>query len=339
MSKSTWIPVLIALLVGLACGIWLGPRIGGQDSVAAPDDWLARIGEQSWITVSEFESEMQRRGAGMAGRAFSAEQQQALLDELIYRRALVLRAEQQEVHLRPEVRRGLDQILVNQMLRAELRPQQEQADIAPAAIEAFYDKHADEYTVPARRRVAMIHFQVGATASEETREQIRTQAEQVRNQALELADNVRDFGLLARNHSDHQASRFRGGVLGWIGEGDPGRYNYPEIVTRQALSMQQTGEVSELVQDDQGFYLVRMVAYEPSRTRSLDELSDGIRQRLLRQRFVDVENQYRDQVISEFAIQIDEQQLAALAPDQPPPPPEQQQPPSLPASATQGNGS
>lgn len=339
MNRAGGLLILVALMLSLLLGIWIGQRFFSDDSPPAPDDWLARLGDQAWISTAEFESEMQRRGAGMAGRAFSAEQQRALLDELIYRRAMVLRAERQGIDEQPEVRRGLDQILVNQVLRNELRPRQEQSDIPPEAIEAFYDEHADEYTVPTRRRVAMIHFRAGAAASEETREQVRAEAEQVRSAALELDASVRDFGLLARDHSAHQASRYRGGVLGWIGEGDSARYSYPEVVTRQALQMNETGGVSEVVEDDEGFYLVRLVAYEPSRTRSLEELADGIRQRLLRQRFIDVENEYREQVMSDYDIEIHQQRLADLAPDQPPPPPEPEQPPSLPASATQGNRS
>ncbi|MEM1080888.1 MAG: peptidyl-prolyl cis-trans isomerase [Pseudomonadota bacterium] len=337
MTRAAWIPIIIALLIGLAAGIWMGQRWLNEADVQPPDDWLAQIGERDWISTSEFEAELERRGVGLGGRGFSAEQQRALLNELIYRRALVLRAEQQGVHMRPEVRRGMEQIVVNQMLRAELRPQQEQADIAPEVIEAFYNEHADEYTVPARRRIAMIHFRVGVTASDETREQALVEAEQVRRAALALEPNVRDFGLLARDHSSHQASRYRGGVLGWIGEGDPARYNYPVVVTEQSLSMDQTGAVSPVLEDEDGLYLVRMVAYEPSRTRSLEELSDGIRQRLLRQRFIDVEAEYRNQVVSDFEVAIDEPRLAALAPDEPPAPPEPLQPPSLPASATQGN--
>lgn len=337
MNKGVWLLVTLALLMGLVSGIWIGQRFFNDAEASAPDDWLAQVGDRSWVTAAEFESEMQRRGAGLGGREFSAEQQRALLDELIYRRALVLRAGASGLDQQPEVRRGMDQILVNQVLRSELRPRQEHSDIAPEAIEAFYREHADEYTVPARRRVAMIQFRAGPTASDETREQVRGEAEQVRVSALDLDENVRDFGLLARDHSGHQASRYRGGVLGWIGEGNSERYNYPEVVTRQALQMDETGAISEVVEDDDGFYLVRLVAYEPGRTRSLEELSDGIRQRLLRQRFIDVETEYREQLVTEFDVRIHEDRLAELAPDVPPLPPEPEQPPSLPASATQGN--
>lgn len=337
MNKGASLMVVLALLAGLVAGIWIGRQFFTNAEASAPDDWLARIGDRSWVTAAEFESEMQRRGPGLGGRDFSAKQQRALLDELVYRRALVLRAEALGMDQQPEVRRGIDQILVNQVLRNELRPRQEHSDIAPEAIEAFYHAHADEYTVPTRRRVAMIQFRVGPTASDETREQIRSEAQQVRTAALALDENVRDFGLLARDHSAHQASRYRGGVLGWIGEGNSERYSYPEVVTREALQMNETGAISEVVEDDAGFYLVRLVAYEPRRTRSLEELSDGIRQRLLRQRFIDVETEYRQQLVAEFDVRIDEGRLTEFAPDVPPPPPEPEQPPSLPASATQGN--
>lgn len=329
--------IVAALIVGLLIG-WLGASgWPASDRAAAPNDWIARVGDQ-YVTQAEFEDEMRRRGGSRPGQFFSLEQRQALLDELLYRRALVARAHRDGIAEQPAVRRSLDQIVVNQVLQSDLRPRQEQSDIDAAEIEAFFNAHADEYTIPARRRLAMVFFELGPNASDETRAEALERAARVRNNALDLAPGVRDFGILARENSDHQASRYRGGVLGWVGEGDPSRYSYPEIVIETANAMDQAGAVSEILQDDQGLYLVRLVDFEAERTRTLDELADGIRQRLLRDRFIAVEQEFRDQILAEADIEVRDGVLASLQPPGPPPQPEsREQPPSLPASATQGN--
>jgi len=330
---SLSVALITGLLIGwLAAGWW-----PDSERAPAPDDWIARVGEQ-YVTQAEFEDEMRRRGGSRPGQFFSLEQRQALLDELLYRRALVAAAHRDGLSDQPVVRRSLDQILINRVLQKELRPRQEQSDIDPAEIEAFFNEHADEYAIPARRRVAMVFFELGPNASEETRAEVLERAAMVRESTLELEPDTRDFGVLARENSDHQASRYRGGVLGWVGEGDPSRYSYPEIVIETANAMNEAGAVSEILQDDQGLYLVRLVDFEAERTRTLNELADGIRQRLLRERFVEVEQAFRDQTLADADIEVRDGRLAALQPAGPAPQPEsREQPPSLPASATQGN--
>ena len=333
MLRALSLPV--ALLVGLAIGYALW---GGRSAPpTAPDDWVARIGDR-YISADEFGEEMRLRGGNRADRFFSAEQRRALLDQLLYQNALVARAKAAGIHEKPEVRRSRDQILVNRILQAELRPRQADADIPPEEIRAFYEANAEEYAIPARRRVAMIFFALGPNAGDQTREDTRARAEAVRVQALALADEIPDFGVLARANSDHQASRYRGGVIGWIGEGNPSRYSYPEIVVETANSMTEPGFISPVLEGEDGLYLVRLVDYQSRGVRTLEELQDGIRQRLLRDRFNAVELAYREETLDAADIEVRPGALDQFQPDGAPP--EQQrpeQPPSLPASQTGGN--
>ena len=332
MSRA--LTLLIAMLVGVAIGyaFW-----GGRsDQPTAPDDWVARIGDR-YISAEEFGQEIRLRGGNRPGQFFSAEQRQALLDQLLYQNALVARAREAGIHEKPEVRRSRDQILINQILQAELRPRQADADIAPEEIRAFYEANAEEYAIPARRRVAMIFFALGPNASDQAREDTRARAESVREQALELADEMPDFGMLARENSDHQASRYRGGVIGWIGEGNPARYSYPEIVIETANSKTEPGFVSPVLEGEDGLYLIRLVDYQPRATRSLEDLEDGIRQRLLRDRFNAVEQAFREEALDAADIEIKSGALDQFQPEGAPPEQTPEQPPSLPASQTGGN--
>jgi len=331
---SRWLSLMLAMLVGLAIGfiVWADRT----ERPAEPDDWVARVGDR-YISAEEFEREIELRGGNRPGQFFSAEQRRALLDQLLYQEALVQRARAAGIHEKPEVRRSRDQILVNQILQTDLRPRQADADIDPEEIRAFYEANAEEYAIPARRRVAMIFFELGPNASEQSREDTRSRAESVREQALELADEIPDFGMLARENSDHQASRFRGGVIGWIGEGNPSRYSYPEIVVETANASTESGFISPVLEGEDGLFLVRLVDYQPRRTRSLEDLQDGIRQRLLRGRFNAVEEAFRQETLNAANIEIKPGALDRFQPDGAPPEQRPEQPPSLPASQTGGN--
>lgn len=331
---SRLVSLLLAVILGLAIGFVLwGDRSERAD---APEDWVARIGDR-YIGAEEFAEELRLRGGTRPGQFFSAEQRRALLDQLLYQEALVKRAHDAGIHEKPEVRRSRDQILVNQILQADLRPRQANADIAPEEIGAFYEANADEYAIPARRRVAMIFFALGPNASEKAREEALARAEAVRVEALALSDEMPDFGMLARENSEHQASRYRGGVIGWIGEGNPSRYSYPGIVVETANASTEPGLISPVLEGEDGLYLVRLVDYQPRSSRSLEDLEDGIRQRLLRDRFNQVEQAFREETLAAVDVEIrpgalDQFQPEGAAPEQQP-----EQPPSLPASQTGGN--
>lgn len=336
MKKRTYIALAAGVVGGFAIGLIAAPMLG-QEDVSAPDGWIARVGNE-FVTAEDWESEVRMRGASRPGLFEAAEQREALMDQLLYRRALVQQAERAGLHQRPEVRRSLDQILINQVLQTELRPRQENVDVSDRAVETFYREHADEYRVPARRRIAMIHFELGAGASEETRQAVRATAESVLAEARESSDSMPGFGPLAREHSAHQASRYRGGVLGWVGEGDPSRYSYPAVVVETANAMTEPGALSEVVEDERGLYLVRLVNYEPDRVRPLEELADGIRQRLLRDRFREVETRYRDEVLAAAEIELNARGRQLLeATGEPQRTPEPQRPPSPPGSGSGGN--
>lgn len=335
MNRNYWVPATAgALIAGLVIGYWTGTA-AGRNAVVEPPDWIARVGSE-FITLADFEDELERRGGARGGQFADPSQREALLEELIFRRAMVARAQAAAVASEPVVKRSLDQILINHLVQTELRPRQERVAVSPERIEAFFEAHAEEYAIPARRRVAMLQIELGDRASEETRLAAYEQAREARERALELAPAVRDFGDLARQVSTHQASRHRGGIIGWIGEGDPARYSHPAVVIEAANAMTRPGEISAVLEDRDGLYLVRLVDYEPHRTRTLEELRDGISQRLLREQFNAVEAAFRHETLADAEIEWRAQALRQLGFDGPPAPRSEPQPPPVPDSVGQG---
>lgn len=310
---SVSVAVAVALLVGAIAGYQLGARAPAEAAVEAPENWVARVGDR-FITQATFEDEMQRRSGGRSGQFQSLEQRQALLDELIFHRAMVNRAEALGLDQDPALQRSLNQIVINRLIQSELRPRQERSAVDPAAIEAYFNQHADEFAIPARRRVAMVRFELGAGASPQTRQDTFDRARQAREQALQMDASTRDFGGVARDFSDHQASRYRGGVLGWISEGDIARYAHPAPVLEAANAMTQAGEISGVIESEDALYLVRLVDYQPRRTRTLEELSDGISQRLLRDRFNEIEQAFRTEILAASDVEVKTRLLEEMTP-------------------------
>lgn len=328
--------LLIAIVLfgaGLALGWWLGSTDPAVES--PPDNWVARI-DGTYIGEEEFIDEMRRRGGTRPGQYHDLDQKQSLVESLLYRKATARAAEDEGIHRDPEIRRSLERILVNHYLSEHLRPRQEQIEISDEEVAEVYDNRADEYAVPARRRVAMIHIAVPETTDDAYRADARERAGEALEAARNLDEDIAHFGHVAREYSEDQSSRYRGGVIGWIGEEAPERYRHDPVVIETANGMVEAGAISGVLEGDDGFYIVRLVEHQPTRTRPVDELASGIRQRLLRDRYRAVEDEFREEMLDRYETEIRADRLEAIEPLGPPAR-DERRPPEGPTTGSRGN--
>lgn len=298
-------------------------------SPTAPETWVARIGD-SYLTSEEFVAEMRQRGGTLPGQYRDPEQKRALLDTLIYQRVLVQAALDEGLDAEPGVRRARDQILANHFLQKTLRREQARISVDDQEVARFHESHEDDYAIPARRRVAMIHIPVRADADESAWARARDLAAEAADKARAMNGAVPHFGEIAREYSHDSASRFRGGVIGWIAEGQAERYRYDRAFIEAAYALSEPGAISEVLTGADGVYLARLVELEPRRVRGLEDLADGIRQRLLRERAAAVEEAFRRSILERVEIEVREDALAAIDPLAPPAAPDRREPPALP---------
>lgn len=112
------------------------------------------------------------------------------------------------------------------------------------------------------------HILVRVGPGPEDEERARALAESVR----QLAIDGRDFGELAREYSDDEASKEAGGELGWITPEDMS----PPI--RSILVGLDPGQVGDVVRGDSGYYVLKLLGYEPERIAPLDEVRADLRE-------------------------------------------------------------
>src|SRR5690606_15365795 len=138
--------------------------------------------------------------------------------------------QQQGLTEAPEVHRAIEQIVANSYLKRTLRDAQRQITVSDEDVARFYEANADQYMVPARKRVAMVRIEVPAKAEEAAWAKAEKRAAEALAQAKGLKLSVLHFGDVAREYSDDPSSRYRGGVIGWIAELKQDRYRYDPVV-------------------------------------------------------------------------------------------------------------
>ena len=192
-------------------------------------------------------------------------------------------------------------------------------------VAAFYQSHAQEFAVPPRYQAAIVAIEVPKTATPEAREKARQRAEEALAAAHALDASVHHFGEVASKYSDDRASRYQGGVIGWLIQYQGEHYKWDQKVLDAVFSLK-PGQIGPIVETDHGFYLVRLVDRQEAAARPLAALADGIRQRLLRDKRRAMEDQLYQQLYSDVGVKVDEALLTTIESPQP----QKAAPPALP---------
>jgi hypothetical protein len=311
----------LGLVVALGLISWL--IYGYISREARPDpDVLARVGPRE-IGANRFQEEALRRG----GLRSAALDRKALLDEMIDYEVLLVQALEAGLDQDPEVRRSYHNLLVGKLRQQMLQPRIEAVEVTDEEVERYYQAHIDDYTRPARVRLAILHLETHPTMSDEKREAIRARMTEAHEKAKEIPPEVRGFGPLSIDYSAHQASRYKGGDIGWLSEGRD--YRWPEPVVSAGFALDRSGEVSDVIETEEGLYLVRLLDRRPAEVAPLETVAARIRHKLLLEKRREVEETFlAEKRAATRPIKIYPEALASV----PAPASEKEgvQPPSLP---------
>ena len=226
------------------------------------------------ITLDAFQKELARRAQSSPARYANAQEKQKLLEEMIQFEALHQKALAAGYDKDPQITADLKRMITTKFQQDQLarlgQPKVSEEDIA-----AYYRANPQRFGTPARVRVALIELKVARTATAEARAEVGRKAEAVLAEAKTIAVGDGTFGLLAQNHSEDQASRYRGGDIGWLTEGTTNADWNPAVLA--AISkLSQPGELAPVIETPTAFYLIKLVERKPASLRPLEQVKDGI---------------------------------------------------------------
>jgi peptidyl-prolyl cis-trans isomerase C len=159
---------------------------------------------------------------------------------------------------------------ITAMLQAELDAK---TAVSADQVNDFYVKNPAAFQQGERVKASHILVRVQANADSAEREKARAKAAGI------LADLKagKDFGELAKQHSDDPGSGAQGGDLGYFQRGQM----VPPF--EQAAFALPVGQTSDLVTSDFGFHIIRVTDRQAGRTQPLDEVKADIEEYLLGQ--------------------------------------------------------
>jgi peptidyl-prolyl cis-trans isomerase D len=169
-----------------------------------------------------------------------------------------------------------------------------QITVSDADIKSYYEENVKQrYSTEEQRQASHILIGVNRKASEEEKAKAKTKAEQILGQ---LRKNPTDFAKLARENSQDPGSAEKGGDLGFFRKG-----MMVKPFEDAAFNLKQ-GEISDLVQSDFGFHIIKVTAIKPAAQRSLDEvkgeITAEIKKQLAAKKYSELAESFTEQVES-----------------------------------------
>jgi peptidyl-prolyl cis-trans isomerase C len=289
-----------------------GQAPAGQAAAPAPalpkpmpaqlPDVLARVNGET-ISKTEFERALQsieQRAGGPVPADRRDEIYRGLLDQLVGLKLLSQEAATRKVAVPDaEVDARIDaikkqfpseevfkqQLTAQKMTLDKLRADQ-RADLAiakvleaaikdkvtatPDQVIAFYQQNPTRFQQSERVRASHILLTVPQNADAATKAKVRAKAEDI----LKQVKAGGDFAALAKEHSQDPGSAINGGDLGVF---QRGQMVGPFDDTAFKLA---PGTVSDLVETQFGFHIIKVVEKQPARTVPIDEVKDQVKQYL-----------------------------------------------------------
>lgn len=276
------ITALAFLLVAVSCKP--APEKPTSEAVPPEDSTaLLRVGSVL-ITEADLDYHLREKHAGRK----DADTRQKALDELGRRARFTQAALDAGLESDPMTRAEIARILTNRLKETVLGSKLKEVmteKIPESRLREIYQADTARYQSNEKRQLAVLWLNPGANPERvaQYQEKLKQAREWFSNNDDLKAHPDQGFSVLGVDYSEHAASRFKSGVVGWL-EREGGMDSFSKAVAEIGFTLKDTGEVSEVVTRPEGVFLVRLMTLKSGFLRPFEsvvgELEQAERQRL-----------------------------------------------------------
>lgn len=194
----------------------------------------------------------------------------------------------------PEVQEAMKRAMVQQLLFKEF--DEKAPPISQEELAAYYEAHKAEFVQPARARYS--HLVVPAPKGSPERAAKKKLAQALREKASKLQPLDFDaFDALITEASGNPSAKPAEADTHLVTP-DELKARLGEQVATAASTLKQPGDLSTVVESDNGFHLIKLTDLKPAKNQSMDSISTVLRARMARER--------RDARVAKFTEELQE---------------------------------
>jgi len=266
---------------------------------------LQRVGSVT-ITQSDLDYHLRERHDG---RDDAATRELALAE--LTRRAQVTQAALDEgMDEDPVVRAEMAQLLGARLREMVLTPRLQALaaeEIPEARLREIYQEQVARFQAGEKREVAVLWLDPGADPGRAA--QYVTKLQQAREWFAKDETLVKQpgagFSVLSVDYSEHAASRFKGGVVGWM-ERAGGMDPWSKAVAEIVFTLKMPGEVSAVVSRPEGVFLVRYMALKSAVQRPFEAVRGELEHSERQRRREAVKRAFEDEIEKAHPVEPDQ---------------------------------
>ena len=267
---------------------------------ALPPQVLARVGRLE-VRESDLLTHLDESHAGRR----DSEARQIALAELVRRCQLVQSGLDAGLMEDPKMRAEISKILAYKASEDRMAHGFTKVVVAEDRLRELYEEQLERYQTREKRRVAVLWLDPGKDP--ERLRAYRARLSEARQWTLEqthLTESPeKGFAELAVDFSEHQESRFAGGIVGWL-EAAGGSDKWTRAVAEIAFHLNGVGALSEVVTREEGVFLVRFVGLSPAVTRPFESVKAELEQQELRRLKQEMEASFYEQLDQAYPASI-----------------------------------
>lgn len=206
----------------------------------------------------------------------------------------------------PMVRAEVARVLANRLKQQTLTPQLKAAAVTPipeARLRELYAAGESRFRSNEKRQVAVLWLNPNGDPKREKQylEKLTTARDWFFNNGDVKDHPEQGFSTLSVDYSEHQASRYKSGIVGWM-ESAGGMDAWTKAVAEIVFSLKTPGEVSSVVSRPEGVFLVRYMAATPAFLRPFEAVADELA-RVERQRIrATAETEFTDTIEKKYPV-------------------------------------
>ena len=204
------------------------------------------------------------------------------------------------------VTEGLRQTMgVEMLFKAHASDQKEMTE---TEAREFYNANPNYFAQPELRRVSRILFRVAPGADQPARDAAHKKAEE----AMKRMNAGDDFAKLARQFSEDETTKSRGGdrgwsPRGWIASADADPFG------NAAFAMKNIGDLSGIVSTQDGWDIITLTGLKPAHLPPFEEVESQIRRDFLYRKIGDFWNVYGSDLWKKAKIDWSSEEIARQA--------------------------
>ena len=229
------------------------------------------------------------------------QQKIAILKRILEHRAIAERAKKEEFEKRPDVKEQLEYTLNDTLAQEYLKKAVlKEVPVTEEEMRKVYRENEKTYTYPAQVKARHILIKAAPNAPEGEKKKAREKAEGL----LKRIKEGEDFAKLAEEVSEDAASQKKGGDLGLFSKG---RMVKPFEDT--AFSMR-PGQVSEIVETQFGFHIIKVEDFKEVRIRPFDEVKEMVKSQLQLKLNKEKQEEFLKSLYKESGVEIYPERLS-----------------------------